>query len=278
MRTQTLPRRPHRISAGALPLAGCLACLAYSLALAPAMTLAQPAPGTWVSLFNGKDLTGWVPKIAGYELGDNFGNTFRVEEGLLKVGYDHYESFGGKFGHLFYDKPFSNYILRIEYRFVGEQASGGAGWARRNSGVMIHGQSPESMRKEQSFPVSIEVQFLGGLGTGNRSTANLCTPGTNVVMGGELVTRHCTSSTSKTYHGDQWVTVEIEVHGNGKITHRIEDEAVLEYEQPQLDPKDGDAAKLVKDGDLMLRGGTISLQSESHPIEFRKVEIMLLDK
>jgi hypothetical protein len=234
----------------------------------------------WTSLFNGRDLDGWSPKIVGHDLGDNFGNTFRVEDGVLKVSYDQYDGFRDRYGHIFYKQPFSNYLLRVEYRFVGDQCSGGAGWAYRNSGVMIHCQPPETMRLDQSFPVSIEVQLLGGNGTDPRSTVNLCTPGTNVVMDGKLFTPHCTGSTSKTYHGDQWVTVEIEVHGNGVIKHLIDGQVVLQYEQPQLDENDGDAKKLIEaaGGDKMLQGGYISLQSESHPVEFRKVEIRVLDQ
>ncbi len=230
----------------------------------------------WIQLFNGKDLTGWTPKIKGYDLGENFGNTFRVEDGVLKVSYDKYDNFKERFGHLFYAEPFSHYRLRIEYRFVGEQVAGGPGWAVRNSGVMLHCQPPETMSRDQSFPVSIEVQFLGGLGTGERPTANLCTPGTHVVMNGELLTRHCTSSKSKTYHGDQWVTVEIEVRGDRLIRHIVEGETVLEYSHPQLDEKDPDAQKLIKSNDKAVRSGYIALQSESHPIEFRKVELLKL--
>jgi 3-keto-disaccharide hydrolase len=239
---------------------------------------AQDKPdGDWIQLFNGKNLDGWTPKIRYYELGDNFGDTFRVEDGLLKVSYDKYDRFGDRFGHLFYKEPFSNYILRVEYRFVGEQCPGGPGWALRNSGAMLHGESPTTMGKDQDFPVSIEVQFLGGSGSGTRTTANLCTPGTNVVMKGELVTRHCTNSTSETYHGDQWVTVEVEVHGNKLIKHIIDGKTVLEYNEPQLDDRDAHARELIaKAGTKMLSGGTISLQSESHPIEFRKVELKKL--
>ncbi len=232
--------------------------------------------GEWIQLFNGKDLTNWRVKIRGYELDDNFGDTFRVSDGKLQVGYDKYDSFDGRFGHIFYTEPFSHYRLRVEYRFVGAQVAGGAGWAFRNSGIMIHGQSPETMRKDQDFPVSIEVQLLGGSGTGTRTTANLCTPGTNVVMDGKLVTRHCTNSNSKTYHGDQWVTVEVEVRGGEIIKHIIDGETVLSYNQPQLDPRDADAKKLAAGGSLILTGGTISLQSESHPVEFRKVELKKL--
>jgi hypothetical protein len=240
-----------------------------------AHSVQQDESGEWIQLFNGKDLTGWTPKIKGFEFGENYGDTFRVEDGVLKVSYDKYQGpFRGRFGHLFYDKPFSNYVLRIEYRFVGEQAQAGPGWAIRNSGVMIHGQSPESMRKDQDFPVSIEVQFLGGDGRNPRTTANLCTPGTNVVLNGQLHTQHCTNSSSQTYHGDQWVTVEIEVHGNKLIRHNIDGKSVIEYTEPQFDERDADGRRLLEAGSpKMLTGGTISLQSESHPVEFRKVEL-----
>ena len=232
----------------------------------------------WISLFNGKDLTGWTPKITGYELGNNYGNTFRVENGVLKVAYDQYDKFGGRFGHLFYKTPFSHYRLRLEYRFVGDQTPGGPGWAFRNSGIMLHCQSPKSMRKDQDFPVSIEAQLLGGDGTNDRPTGNMCSPGTHVVMNDELVTQHCVNSQSQTYHGDQWVAMEVEVHGNGTIKHLVNGKTVLEYERPQLDEGDADAKKLIKNGDKMVREGYISLQAESHPCEFRKVEILPLEQ
>jgi len=165
---------------------------------------------TWIPLFNGENLDGWTVKISGHELNDNYKNTFRVESGFLKCSYDEYKQFDLKFGHLFYKEKFSHYRLRVEYRFVGDQVPEGPGWAYRNNGLMLHCQSPESMTKEQEFPVCIEVQLLGGNGTDERSTGNLCTPGTHVVMGGELITEHCISSSSKTFHGDQWVTAEVE--------------------------------------------------------------------
>ena len=251
--------------------------LSLSTCVSQASAADDVAKEKWISLFNGKDLDGWTPKIKGHELGENYGDTFRVEDGLLKVSYDKYKKFAGQFGHLFYKEPFSKYRLRVEYRFVGEQCPGGPGWAIRNSGVMIHGQDPKGMRKDQDFPVSIEVQFLGGAASGERPTANLCTPGTHVVMDGELLTRHCTNSRSKTYRGDQWVTVELEVNGSGVIRHLVEGQPVLEYEQPQLDDSDADGKKLIKNGHKLISGGTISLQSESHPIEFRKVEILPLE-
>ena len=220
----------------------------------------------WIQLFNGKDLEGWTIKIRGHDAGINHNDTFSVKDGVIQVSYDKYEDFNKTYGHIFYKTPFSHYLLRIEYRFLGEQAPGGEDWAFRNSGVMLHGQTPESMTKDQDFPNSIEVQFLGGTGKGKRTTANLCTPGTDVMMDNKLLRKHCFKSNSATYHGDQWVTVEIEVRGSKSIKHMIDGKTVLAYTQPQLD-----------DGTL-LESGTISLQSESHPVEFRKVELKRLGK
>ena len=244
----------------------------------PVSAAADPEKKEWISLLNGKDLTGWVPKITGYEAGTNFGDTFRVENGVLKVSYDKYDSFGGRFGHLFYKTPFSHYVIAVEYRFVGEQVKEGPAWAFRNNGVMVHGQPVETMKKDQDFPISIEAQLLGGRGDGSaRSTANLCTPGTNVVMNAKLETRHCINSQSKTFDGDEWVRVEVEVHGGGAIVHRVNGETVLQYEKPQIGG--GNVAghdPAVKRDDEILTSGSISLQAESHPTEFRKVELLNL--
>jgi hypothetical protein len=249
-----------------------------SIAISPACFSQTADKGTWIQLFNGENLEGWTPKIRYHEVGENHANTFRVEDGILKVGYEKYDEFSETFGHLFYKDSFSNYRMRIEYRFVDDQCKGGPGWALRNSGVMVHGEKPEDMTKDQDFPVSIEVQLLGGDGKNKRTTSTLCTPGTNVVMKGKLFKPHCTGSSSKTYHGPQWVTAEIEVRGNRVIKHILDGEVVLEYNQPQLDERHGHAKELAeKAGTVMLDRGTISLQSESHPVHFRKVELMVLE-
>ena len=230
----------------------------------------------WISIFNGKDLTGWTPKIRGCEAGENFKNTFRVEDGVLKVNYSEYEQWDNRFGHLFYEKKFSHYRLRLEYRFTGEQIKGGPAWAFRNSGIMIQSEAPKTMELEQNFPTSLEVQLLGGNGKDERTTGNLCTPGTHVVMNDQLKTEHCINSKSKTFHGDQWVTIEVEVHGNGVIKHIVNGEEVITYSKPQLGG-DAHAEALAKvAGDIMISEGYFCLQSESHPVEFRKIEIQEL--
>lgn len=234
--------------------------------------------GGWIQLFNGKDLKDWNIKIKGHDLNENYGNTFRVEDGLLKVRYDQYTNFNEQYGHIFYKKNFSAYLIVVEYRFTGEQVAGGPGWAIRNSGVMLHGQSAETMGKDQDFPISLEEQLLGGNGTDPRSTANLCTPGTNVVMNGKLITEHCISSTSKTYHGEQWVTAAALVLRDSVIKHIVFNDTVIVYNKPQTGGGNvSDADSTLTQAGRLLKEGTISLQSESHPVDFRKVELFDLE-
>ena len=221
----------------------------------------------WRPLFNGENLDGWDIKIRGFELNVNHKNTFRVEDGLLKVSYDEYETFDDKFGHIFYEEPFSHYRLRVEYRFVGEQVENGPGWAYRNNGIMFHSQSPESMEIDQDFPISVEAQLLGGDGESERPNFSVCTPGTHVVIDGELRTEHCITSDGDTYHGDQWVTVDLHVYRDSIVHHIIENDTVLTYTDLQI-----------SDTGAPLTKGYIALQAESHPTEFRKIEILDLSE
>jgi hypothetical protein len=258
-----------------------LACALGALNVAEPPAQAPVDRKEWIQLFNGKNLDGWVPKIKGYPLGENYADTFRVVDGVLQASYDKYTRFEDRFGHLFYrNRKFSHYIIAAEYRFVGEQVAGGPDWAIRNNGLMLHSQSPESMTKDQDFPISIEMQLLGGLPNGKpRTTANVCTPGTQIFAldGGPMIKGHCTNSKSDTYRGDVWVRVEVEVRGGGKITHKVEGQTVLEYERPTVgggevnghDP----AAKV--DGTLLTEG-YIAIQGESHPTEFRRIELLNL--
>lgn len=241
--------------------------LSSSLGFAAPAEKAAKDSGKWIPLFNGKDLTGWTPKFAGSKAGENLHDTFRVRDGKLVVDYSNWEKFDGEFGHLFYKDKFSHYKLRAEYRFVGEQVKGGPGWAMRNNGLMIHGQTAESMEKDQKFPDSIEVQLLGGLGKGPRPTANLImVGGCSALINGKKNEKRITNSSSDTFDGDQWVTVTLEVHGADVIKHFVNGKLVME------------ATEFVKKDGSPLDSGTISIQGETAPIEFRKIELLPLKK
>jgi len=249
--------------------------LAVIISMVGCTNIARQPKEEWIQLFNGKDLTGWTVKIKGYPAGENYGNTFRVEEGVMKVVYDpnYYETFDNRFGHIFTHETFSSYKLRVEYRFVGDQVSGGPGWAFRNSGAMLHAQSPESMHLDQDFPVSVEAQFLGGNGKNERPTGSVCTPGTNIHINGVLSGSHCTNSTSKTFHGDQWVTIEMIVYADSLVHHVVAGDTVMTYTNLAQNGRRG-VSPAVDIPIGPLKSGHIALQSESHPVEFRRVELL----
>jgi len=244
----------------------------------------------WISIFNGKDLSGWDIKISGRPLNDNYKNTFRVEDGMMRVMYDQYQNFDEKYGHIYYQKPFSYYIVRFKYRFNGTQTPGGAIWNNRNSGIMVHSQSAKSLTMEQTFPISLEMQLLGGLGKGERHTGNLCSPGTQAYMKGSLRPQHCIDSDSKTYDGDQWVSAEAIVLGDSVVHHVINGDTVLTYNKTQIgggfvDERQGwgiakmddkTVAEWKKKDGTPLKEGYIAMQAESHAIDFKNIEVLNL--
>jgi hypothetical protein len=242
----------------------------------------------WESLFNGIDLTGWDIKIAGFELNDNHKNTFLVEDNMIRVNYKEYDKFTTEYGHMYYNKPYSHYKIRLQYRFTGNQVPGGASWNVRNSGIMLHSQSAASLGLDQDFPISLEMQYLGGLNAGERTTGNLCTPGTIVDIKGKTTEEHCINSTSKTYNGDQWVTAEAIVMGDSIVYHMIEGDTVLVFTNPKIgggyvgsnhtfkDGKVGNEDDWMKKQNTALGSGYIALQAESHPIDFRNIELLNL--
>lgn len=240
----------------------------------------------WISLFNGNDLSGWEIKIADYELGLNLYETFVVEDSMIRIRYNNYDNFNDAFGHMYYETPYSFYKLSFDYRFVGEQLEGGASWNVRNSGIMLHSQSASSNEFTQHFPVSVELQLLGGLNDGERTTANVCTPGTAVEINGKVNYKHCISSTSATYHGDRWVHCEAIVKGGESMTFVVEGDTVLYFDKPQIgggNNKTWTKYGIERDQELwnskegsILTEGYIALQAESHPIDFKNIKLLNL--
>lgn len=237
----------------------------------------DPDREEWIELFDGSDMDQWTPKFTEYELGVNYKNRFRVQDSLLSVRYAEKDTFSGNFGHLYYRQKFSHYRLKAVYRFVGRQMTGGPGWAVRNNGLMLHCQDPTSLGRDQDFPISLELQLLGGDGVNERTNANLCTPGTNVVLGDSLFTPHCINSTSKTYHGNQWVEVEALVLGDSLVQHILEDKVVMEYRKPTIGGGSisGYKKSSYREG-VPVKEGFIAIQAEAHPIDFKSIQLLNL--
>lgn len=246
----------------------------------PALLGAAPAPeAEWVRIFDGKTLNGWTPKIAGRALGEDPLNMFVVQDGAIRVSHANYTKFEGEFGHLFWKTPVGAYRIRFEYRLFGDPLPGGQVWQASNSGIMLHAQPPETMRRDQAFPVSLEVQLLGTPRPVAEPTGNLCTPGTTVVIDGKRDLRHCILSSAPKIPNGQWVRVEVEILPDGRITHFIDGQPVLRYSGAELDPTDADAKPLIlaAGGSLKLDRGYLALQSEGHQLEFRNIELLRLD-
>ena len=252
---------------------------ALLLLAATSCSIAEERP--WIPLFNGKNLNGWTIKITGHPVGVNAHNTFRVEDGILKVSYDDYDKFDKQYGHLYSNLAYSHYLLRMEYRFTGKMMPDAPHYVNLNSGVMIHSQSPQSMGLDQAFPVSLEFQFLADEGKGERPTGNVCTPGTNLETDGKLVTDHIVRSSAPTFPAAEWVKIEIEVRGSKEVIHRVNGKEVLRYQGPQLDPEGRveSADALIQAGAPMsLSFGHIALQAEGQPVWFRKIELKSLEE
>lgn len=249
-----------------------LLTLSFLSLVAPTDWRSAPA-ADWQVIFNRRNLDGWVVKLAHHDLGDNYADTFRVDNEVIRVMYDKYGEFGTRFGHLFYKQRLSHYVLALEYRFFGEQVKGGPAYARLNSGVMVHSQAPETILKDQDWPISVEAQFLAG----GRTTMNVCTPGTEIFMKGAMVKAHCTNSTSRIYGDDDWVAVEVEVLGSDRVRHIITGQTVLQYEKPTIGGgvATGFDPAIKKDG-TVLDDGYIGLQAESQPVEFRNIRLLNL--
>lgn len=234
----------------------------------------------WKNLFNGKDINNWITKIHHHDVGVNYGNTFRVEDQIIKVRYNEYDGdFNDQFGHLYYKQPYSYYRLRVSYRFVGELHPGAPGYTIMNSGLMFHSQDPNTILKEQNWPISVEMQFLGAIGDGKpRPTGNMCSPGTDIVYSGGIEPNHCINSSSKTYEGDQWVDAELIVLGDSLVIHVINGDTVLQYTQPQIGGGvvQGFDDAIKQDGKLLTEG-FIALQSEGQPIDFKDIWILNLE-
>ena len=164
----------------------------------------------------------------------------------------------------------------MDYRFYGNHVNlfknEDEAWNYKNSGVMLHSEDPSKMLLNQGFPVSIEAQFLGGSGVKERPTLNMCSPGTEVVINESQAMEHCISSNSKTYHNEDWISVEFVVYSDSIVHHIINKDTVMSYSNIKIGGEYLSDNFTDKVGEP-LKEGFISLQSEGHPIEFKNIRI-----
>lgn len=229
-------------------------------------------------IFDGKSLKGWVLKTTKYPLGENPHDMLTARDGVMRFSFDGFERFNGEYAVVYYDKPLRNYILQLDYRFAGRQAPGAPAWAKRNSGVMLFAQPPQTMTLNQSYPISVEDQLLGGLDNGSRQTLAVCMVDITVVINGAKPTGHCTPDVATrppatppplpTFDGDQWVKLRIEVksgvaksYANGILFNTIS-EPHVDAPHPWLSSQDAAA-----------QPSYFALQGESDEVEFRNIEL-----
>ena len=120
------------------------------------------------------------------------------------------------------------------------------------------------METDQKFPDSIEFQFLGQDASGTRPTGSICTPGTYIDKDGQTIKKHVIKSSFAAPPAGEWVVAEA-VCKDGELQHIINGEVVVSYSNPRTD----DGAPVTH--------GWISLQAESHPIQFRNIVVRELN-
>ncbi len=235
----------------------------------------NPENNNWVAVFNGKDLSGFTMKIKGYPLGENFGNTFRVEDRILKIRYDGYgDDLNGRFGTLYIDRPLANYRLRVTYRFVGETAPGAPDWGYRDSGIQFHGQPPATQKIDQPFPMCLEYNFHGGNGSDDRPTGAACGYGISFEVDGTPNTENCVpAKTPVTLHGDEWVVAELDVN-QGIITHFVNGQEIMRYTNPKYKGSHETAKEFIFGGETSVKEGYVSFQANSHPMDIKRIELL----
>jgi hypothetical protein len=240
------------------------------------ITLTAAATDGWVNLFNGKDLTGWIPLIHLSKVGENTDSTFRpdLENNGIRVSYDKYTSgFGGdkcKCGNLFYNKLLTNYRVRVTYRFFDPQVSGPPSWGKNNSGLMIFGIDPAKVTGDPIFPPIIEIQLLGTPSAGGSTNANECemaqfvnptVTATHTGSCGNNKDSKAPGSGKTAPAAAVWTTIEADVHvtGDTKVYQWPDTtNAVLIISKPMY------AGKAVT-------GGYLAIQSEGQPIVFKDI-------
>lgn len=192
-------------------------------------SLAQAAEE--ISLFNGKDFSGWTYYLRDENL--KMEDVWSVKDGVLRCE-------GKPAGYLRTEKKYTNYVLKLQWRWPKDSKPG-------NSGVLCRISGPDKV-----WPRCFEPQlqhrqagrlfFIGGFRGGKRP------PGSETKISNE-----CNEKPQ-----GEWNQYEIIVSG-GDLTLKV----------------NGVIRNMVTG--VEETAGTIGLQSEGAPIEFRNIRLIPLD-
>lgn len=201
-----------------------------------------------VSLFNGKDLSGWHIDVPDMDNNPEAINPFIVRDGNLV-------SLGNPQGHLITDKTYENYILEVEYRFTGEPG---------NCGVLVHASTPRVLY--DMFPKSIEVQMQSG------DAGDFWCIGENIKVDNMVERRGPKES---------WGVTEGKKRRIKNLTENSE-KPLGEWNEMKIEVK-GNQIQVWVNGELVNQGydataqkGQIAVQAEGAEVEFRKLDLTKL--
>lgn len=205
----------------------------------------QPASKKTVSLFNGRDLSGWHADVPKMDNDPSVKSPFLVRDGKLV-------SLGTPGGHLITDDVYKNYRLEVQYRFAGVPG---------NCGVLVFASTPRALYG--MFPKSIEVQMMHeNAGDFWCIVEDIRVPNMEERRGPK----------------ENWGIRE----GKGRRILNLTDGSenpVGEWNTMVIECV-GNSVKVWVNGDLVNHGtdctaseGNIALQAEGSEVEFRKVEL-----
>ena len=203
-----------------------------------------------ISLFNGKDLTGWHIDVPEMDKDPKARNPFIIRNGMLV-------SLGTPGGHIITDAIYQDYRLDIEYRFAGKPG---------NCGALVHASTPRSLY--DMFPKSIEVQMM------HENAGDFWCIVQDIETDNMLERRG---------PKEEWGITEGKKRRILNLTDGSE-KPVGEWNTMKIECL-GDKIKAWVNGDLVNFGynatvssGQVALQAEGSEVEFRKVELTPIKK
>jgi hypothetical protein len=216
-------------------------------------------------LFNGRDLSGWCVALEGRRPGEDPNGVFRVSDGVMRVS-------GEETGGIVSEKSYRDYVLRVEYRWVGKSVGSRLGMAA-DTGVLYHSQG-EMFAWNGLWMRSFECNILRGR-TGDfiivsdkgapvryaatvegRVVADEANISNWFRLGSWANTEDTPDVFPERRYGE-WNRLEIVCDGS-RVEHWLND--VLVFEAENLTPSQG----------------RIQIQSEGHPVEFRRIDLKAL--